>query len=120
MQYETETEDRHVRINVTGQYDFDEMLGLVQPFRNAVEAAGRKRLLVDCRRLEGAVAESDKFFIAEKIAKIFRGEIRVALLMPSHTITKLGEMVAVNRGASFLVTDSEPDALEWLLYAAPK
>jgi hypothetical protein len=120
MQYQTETHDGHVRINVTGQYDFDQMIGLVQPFRDATVAAERTRLLVDCTRMEGRVAESDKFFIAQKIAAVFRGDIRSALLMPRETITKLGEMVAVNRGAHFFVTDSEPEALEWLLETKPE
>ena len=120
MQYRTETLDGHVRINVTGGYDFDEMMALVQPFRDATIDAGRTRLLVDCTRMEGRVAEPDKFFIAQKIAEVFRGDIRSALLMPRETITKLGEIVAANRGADFFVTDSEPEALAWLLETNPE
>ena len=115
VKYETEVHDRYVRINVTGQYDFDEMMDLVEPFRDATVNAGRTRLLVDCSRLPGNVSVPDKFFIGEKIAKTFRSEIKCALIMPTGTITRLGEMVAVNRGASFLVTDSETEALTWLL-----
>ena len=115
MLYHAETLEHHVRINVTGHYDFEEMMGLVQPFRDATVHAGRDRLLVDCTRMEGRVAESDKFFIAENIAKILRDEVKSALIMPPGTVTKLGEMVAVNRGANFFVTDSESEALAWLL-----
>lgn len=114
MKYQTETHDGHLRINVTGQYNFEEMMELVQPFRDATVSAGRTRLLVDCGRMDGTVPESDKFFIAGKIAKTLRGEIKSALIMPAGSVTKLGEMVAVNRGADFFVTESETEALEWL------
>ena len=119
MQYETETHPDHVRINVTGRYDFDEMMDLVEPFREATVGAGKTKLLVDCTRMDGRVPEPDKFFIGEKIAKTLRSEVKCTLLMPTGTITKLGEMVAINRGANFFVTDSEQNAIEWLLDTGP-
>jgi hypothetical protein len=120
IKYKTEVHDGYVRIIVTGRYDFEEMMDLVQPFRDATVDAGRSRLLVDCTRMEGNVPEPDKFFIGEKIAKVFRADLKSALLMPRENITKLGEMVAVNRGASFRVTDSEPDAIDWLHETDPE
>jgi hypothetical protein len=119
MKYQTETHGGYLRINVTGQYNFDAMMELVQPFRDATVAAGRTRLLVDCTLMEGRVPEPDKFYIGQKIAAVFRGKIRSALLMPRKTITKLGEIVAVNRGADFFVSDSESEALAWLLETTP-
>jgi len=41
--------------------------------------------------------------------------IKSVLIMKEGTVTKLGETVAVNRGARFFVSDSESEAIEWLL-----
>jgi hypothetical protein len=115
LQYTAEPLDGYLRINVTGRFSFKRVMDLVQAFRDETIDAGKKRLLVDCSDMAGTITESDKFFIAEKIAMTLRNEVRAVVIMPVGRVTKLGELVAVNRGADFFVTDSEVDALKWLL-----
>jgi hypothetical protein len=115
LQYTAEPLDGYLRINVTGRFSFKRVMDLVQAFRDETIDAGKKRLLVDCSDMAGTITESDKFFIAEKIAMTLRNEVRAVVIMPVGRVTKLGELVAVNRGADFFVTDSEGDALKWLL-----
>ena len=114
LKYTTHPESSHLRIVVTGEFAFQAMLDLVTVFYQETQKAGRSRLLVDCSRMEGKVTEPNKYFIGEKIAMTYGVEIKVALVMPQGTVTKLGEMVAVNRGANFFATDDETEALTWL------
>ena len=72
-------------------------------------------MLIDCRQFEGSMTEAERFQGGQRIAEVFGARIKAALLMPVGQVTKLGEMTAVNRGAKFLVTDSESEATDWLL-----
>lgn len=115
LTFKTELHDRYLRINVFGNFAFEAMMGLVDVFLAEARASERTSLLVDCSQMKGSVTEPNKYFIAEKIAFTFRAAVKAALVMPEGSVTKLGEIVAVNRGAHFFVTDSEPEALKWLV-----
>lgn len=107
-------EDDLVLIKTVGKYDFSELFGFLERVKAKAGEVGRDHILIDSRRLEGQMTEAERFPGGQKIAEVFGSRFKVALLMPADGITKLGELAAVNRGARFLVTASEDDALEWL------
>lgn len=103
-----------MRVATVGKYEFSELFGFLDRVKARAEEAGRTHVLIDSRRLEGQMTEADRFAGGQKIAEVFGSRFKVALLMPADGITKLGELAAVNRGARFLVSASEEDALNWL------
>ena len=115
LKFKTELHGEYLRIDVWGDFAFDAMMGLIDVFLAETRASDRTCLLVDCTQMKGHVTEPNKYFIAEKIAFTFRAAVKTALVMPEGKVTKLGEIVAVNRGAHFFVSDSEPEALKWLI-----
>ena len=107
--------EKFLRITTTGKYSFDELFGFIDRVKAEAERSKRKRVLIDSRQLDGKMTEAEKFQGGQRIAEVFGPRIRAAVLMPAENITKLGELAAVNRGAKFLVTDSETEAIDWLL-----
>lgn len=104
-----------LRITAEGPYSFDDMIRFIDQIKNEAANDGRGRVLVDCRLIVGRMSEADRFQGGEHIARIFGGQVRVALLMPQGQVTKLGELAAVNRGARLRVTENEEEAIEWVL-----
>lgn len=91
------------------------MFSLIDRAKIEAAKAKRDRVLIDCRDFAGNMSEAERFLGGKRIAETFGSRVKVALLMPAEQITKLGEMTAVNRGAKFLVTHSEKDAIAFLL-----
>ena len=97
-----------------GDYAFEELFEFLAVVKAEAEKAEVFRVLIDSRELSGKMSEAERFAGGKKIAELFGSKIKAALLMPEEGITKLGELVAVNRGARFLVTHSEDEALNFL------
>ena len=112
---ESEIFPEYIRFNLSGEFVYDEVLQFVETTRTVAEDANRSRILVDSRELKGHITESHKYFIGTRIAEVFGSAAKSVLIMREGTVTKLGELAAVNRGARFLVTDSEDEAFDWLL-----
>ena len=107
-------EPEFLRVTTKGDYRFNELFDFLVRVRAKAGTAGRNRVLIDSRQLKGKMTEAERFTGGQQIAQIFGGKLKAALVMPSDNITKLGELAAVNRGARFLVTDSETEATRWL------
>lgn len=108
-------EPEYLRVSTIGDYAFEELFGFLETVKREAEHRDKNRVLIDSRLLSGSMTESERFRGGQKIAELFGGKIKIALLMPSAEITKLGELVAANRGARFLVSPCEDEALSWLL-----
>ena len=104
-----------VLITVNGQYSFSKLFDFINFVRDESKKYDRKRALIDCREMVGMMTETERFEGGQRIAEVFGSHLKAALMMPADGITKLGELAARNRGAKFLVTPSENEALEWLL-----
>ncbi len=103
-----------IRFTSTGKYAFGELFEFLGYVKSEATRSERSRVLIDCRQLVGAMTEAERFQGGQKIAELFGSRLKLALLMPPAGMTKLGELTATNRGARFLVTNSESEALEWL------
>ena len=108
-------EPEFIRFETRGKYAFEELFGFLGRVREVAEEAYQRKILIDSRLLEGNMTEGERFEGGKKIAEVFGSRFRVALVMPPKTITKLGELAAVNRGADFLVSPVLDEAITWLL-----
>jgi len=115
LEFSTEVLPDHIQIKLTGEYAFGDLMKHVEIMKAAADAAGRNHMLIDARTIEGRMTESEKFFVGSHIAEVFGIRLKVAVLAPSGHVTKLGEMAAVNRGARFMATECQTEAIEWLL-----
>lgn len=111
----TKIEPEFLRIVATGEYFYSDMAGFIAFVKAESDRTGILRVLIDCQDLKGDMTEGERFEGGVLVAQTFGPKIRAALLLPAQTITKLGELAAVNRGAQLLVTSSEPEATSWLL-----
>jgi hypothetical protein len=115
IEVESVVEPDFLRFTTIGKYAFGELFPFLEHVRSEADKSNRTRVLIDSRRLEGMMTEAERFQGGQKIAEVFGGKVKLALIMPPEGITKLGELTAVNRGARFLVTSCENEATNWLL-----
>jgi len=111
----TVVEPELVRLTATGSYSLEGVSDLLDHVKAEADKAARELVLIDTREVEGNMTEADRFFAGRRLAEAFGSRLKTAVLLPAYKITKLGEAVAVSRGARVLVTDSETEALNWLL-----
>lgn len=111
----TVVEEKFLRITTVGTFAFDDLFPFLDQVKTCGETSGRDKVLIDSRQLEGRMTEAERFQGGQRIAEIFGSRTKLALLMPSDMITKLGELAARNRGARLLVSASEAEAVNWLL-----
>ncbi|MEP6945218.1 MAG: hypothetical protein ABJA02_04820 [Acidobacteriota bacterium] len=97
-----------------GKYEFKELFGFIDHVRSEAARLDADRMLVDCSELDGHVAEVDRFEAGQRVAEVFGPSIKVAVVMAPGTVSKLGEIAAVNRGGRMLVTDDSSEAVKWL------
>ena len=104
-----------VRLTASGRYSFDELFDFIALVKREADRVGCDRVLIDCSQFEGSMTEAERFQGGQFIAEVFGSRLKAALVAPAGQVTKLGELTAVNRGAKFLATDSEAEAIEWLV-----
>jgi len=109
----SETYDRYLKVTVTGQWQLDDVLELIQVIKAEAERAGRERVLVDLRGVDGRPSQMDRFFAGKQVAEDL-GKFRIAVVSRPEYINKFAENTAVNRGARFAVMPSEEEAINWL------
>lgn len=108
-------EAEYLSVKTTLEYTLENMFLLIDKVKVEAAKAKRDRVLIDCRDFTGHMSEAERFLGGKHIAETYGSRLKVALLMPGEQITKLGEMTAVNRGAKFLVTNDEKEAIAFLL-----
>lgn len=114
MHYQTRSHDKYAHISATGEYDFRQLFSFIEHLKAETDRLGARRLLVDCSELQGQIPEVDRFEGGQKVAEVFGPFTQIALVLAPGTVTKLGELAAVNRGAHLLVTDDHAEAENWL------
>lgn len=115
----TLVEPDRLRVTVNGDYSFDKLFAFIDTVASAADTAERKKVLIDCSRMEGKMTEVDRFEAGQHVAEVFGSRIHAALVMPEGQVTKLDEITAVNRGAVILVTESMEEAERWLSSTRP-
>lgn len=107
--------EEYLRVDATGDCSLPQILEFIDVVNNMAAEAGRNRVLIDIRSVDGEPSGADLFFAGERIAQVFGTRIKAVVVNRLERITRLGELTAVNRGARFFVTGEESEALDWLL-----
>lgn len=105
----------YLSVTTNAEYTFENLFLFINQVKIEAEKAKRDRVLIDCRDFVGYMSEAERFLGGKHLAETFGSRLKAVLLMPIEQITKLGEMTAVNRGAKFLVTHCEEEAMAFLL-----
>ena len=114
--YKFITNDHYITLVISGEYDKDDFLSYPQLILDKCDTEKADKILVDGSNLGSTnLPTMDRFFIAEKLANLLRGKVKVAVIWPKEHINKFAENVAVNRGTSMIVVDTFEAAHEWLL-----
>jgi len=108
-------EPNYLRLAVSGEYSFERLFPFIDQIKDEATASGQRSVLVDCTQLAGNMTEAERFEGGKRIAEVLGPGIRLAVVMPEGGVTKLGEIVARNRGAQLLVTESIVEAEDWLV-----
>lgn len=114
MHYQTDSYDKYLKVIATGEYSFQQLFPFIEYMKSETERLGAKFLLVDCSEVQGHIPEVDRFEGGQKMAEVFGPLTQIALILAPGTVTKMGELAAVNRGARLLVTDDPAEAVRWL------
>ena len=124
MQLDITREENFLRVRVTGKFFLAEANDCVVEMFEAVAQHGVRRVLVDCRQLEGEPTTLERFFHATFAVRemdrfadagVFRGT-RFSYVGHEPLIdrNRFGQKVATNRGLNVMVSLSEREALQWL------
>lgn len=105
----------YLLITNAGEFSLSALFEFIETVKREAGVSRRNLVLVDSRGITGDIGEVDRFLGGQRSAEVFGTRLKVALLMPTGNITKMAELAAVNRGAKMLLTDSESEALTWLL-----
>lgn len=117
MSYKIDTviEPEYLRVTATGENYLKEVFGFLDRVKAETDKAGKKRVLIDSLNFAEQMSDAERFHVGQKFSEIFGPRIKTAMLFPAEFTSKMGELAAINRGARLRVTESESDALEWLL-----
>src|SRR5262245_4552093 len=106
-----------------GPFELEAAQAVTERLLAAAAAQQQLTVLLDIRRIEGPVSDTDRFlyseFVARQVVELNQragAQIRLALWGREPVIDpdRFGVTVARNRGVHVLVTDSEAEALAWL------
>lgn len=107
--------DGYLRIDSTGEFSLPALFDFISRVKEEAVRTGYDCVLVNALDIQGDLTEADRFRAGEKSAEVFGSKFKIAVVMPARKITKMAELAASNRGANLLITDSEKEALDWLL-----
>ena len=107
-------ETAYLRVEAKGTYSASEMFAFIDRAFFECNTRKFKRVLLDCSAICGDMSEADRFRHGYRFAETFGPVIKGAVVVATGQLTKLGELTARNRGANLLVTDSAPEAIDWL------
>src|SRR5262245_28843792 len=97
-------EHGYLRVVCRGDFPLRPYVDLLTAIRAEATRMGESRILVDAFAVSAPASGLDRFWFGSAVAELFyAADFKVALLVPSDRIDKLGENTAVNRGARLLV-----------------
>ena len=109
-------EAEYLLVELSGEWDnTHEGVEVIHLVSEHAKNRGDKRILVDRRNLSEPITQNSRYEAGVTIAKLFRPPFRIAFVLPHGEMTRFGEDVAVNRGATAEVFSDMEDAKRWLL-----
>lgn len=101
-------------VEMTGQWSLEEFLRVLREAKAAGDQSGPKLIALDHTAVDGGITIMDRVAAGQEIARILSPEDSLAVVAPREKITKVGQIIANNRGTRMFVTDTPEKALEWL------
>ncbi|MDB5051221.1 MAG: hypothetical protein JWO30_4292 [Fibrobacteres bacterium] len=107
--------ENHARIVCKGKATLENLKGVVDRIKDGEFGNGAdSRYLIDLRPIVGTLSTFERYDLGIHIAATIP-KFKIAAISKKETHDKMGENVAVNRGANILATDDEAEAMDWLL-----
>ncbi|MEA3479248.1 MAG: hypothetical protein U9R60_13760 [Bacteroidota bacterium] len=116
LQYDFETKEGYLQLNIKGAYNKDEFLEFPEIITDRCDEVKIYKVLVDGLAIRGSdISTSDRYFIGEKFGLKLQDRIMIAVVWPVDSIDKFAETVALNRGGNMYVVGDYQLAKDWLL-----
>jgi hypothetical protein len=113
---EAESAGSHLRVLVTGAYDFADFRALVREALAECARYRHDRAFFDITAVTGEMPDLDRYDLGEQFAREWGQFMRAAILVDSgQRVNKLFETVAINRSAQVQVGFHEETLMGWLL-----
>src|ERR1017187_5055293 len=113
LSYQQET--NYLIVKASGQWTEENARQAMEAVRNEGAKRNLTHFLVDARELSKPDAELTRSFTGRHWARILGPPFKGAVLMRPEVYNKIGEAVAVGRGAMLRIFFDKEAALEWLL-----
>lgn len=114
MQLKFKLKEKYLHVYATGKWTTDAAKDVIQKIRKAADNNKLNLILIDCKNVTKPDSEMTRYNTGKAIASHLGHPIKTVVVIPIELINKFVENVAVNRGATFFVTDSNDDAIKWL------
>ena len=111
---------RFMRVTVSGQPAFGELLSLIHLLGVESETWQKERVLVDLRGVATPFTLPEQFRIGEEAAASLSHMERIASLVPPERVTRVSEKAARRNGTNVRVFDDEEAAVAWLKAPRPE
>jgi hypothetical protein len=104
----------YVRVQVEGPASIREFVALVSTIGQETVYWSDRRVVVDLRRVEGALTPTEQVFLGELVAQDLSHIERMASIVPPAQLTRNSERAAQQLGSQLRVFDDEDEALAWI------
>ncbi len=111
---EFKNNERYLFSKIGGEWTKENTYKMLDEIKIEADKKGFKLILINAIDLSLPDNEMTRYFTGEKIASTFLS-YKIAICMRTERINKFAENVAVNRGATMLVCDTEKEGIDWLL-----
>ncbi len=119
LEITSETRDGYLFLAASGEVTQSSILNLGTEVRQRCDSAGLEGVIIDCREMCGALSVGELFTVTQQFCRIVGPAISVAYInRPAEwdpVDDQFSRDVAINRGGSLEVFESERQAAEWLL-----
>lgn len=111
-----EKEDTHIRMAVTGEYEFNDFKDYLKIIRAKCENEGVFNMVLDALAVEGIdVPTLERCFLGVEVADQLGSKIKLAVVWHQEYTNYIAQAVAENRGGNINVFGTSEAALKWLL-----
>ena len=111
-----EKESNHIKMVVSGEYDFDDFKTYLKIIYAKCENEGIFKIVLDALGVEGIdVPTLERYFLGVEVADQLTGKIKLAVVWHVEYTNYLAQEIAVNRGGNISVFANIKTALDWLL-----
>ena len=114
-----EEREDHLVVTLEGEWLLPSLFRMFDEIAARCREGGYERVLCDCRKVHGPLAETSKYLIGTRIAERLRAIRLAAVVAPDAHVTGFAGSVAARRGGRLFTTRSLEEARQWLFELTP-